>query len=109
MFNLDVQIINLAVTEQEESIEVQLTVGLAVPGPPSPQGQPETAFLPAGVIRFTLGREPAIKTGQTLVEKGEALPEPPKDSGIIIPDSPADVDRAAKIVEDIKGPSDSKR
>lgn len=103
MFNVDFQVINVGIVERDNGLELQLTVGLAVPqGPNEPP-----AFLPAGMVRVPLGKEASIQTGETLIEKANALPEPPKESSIIIPESPADVDRAAKIVEDVKGPSDS--
>lgn len=82
MFDLTLQVIHIEVLTGENSLELQLLIGIQVPGP---EGQP--AILPMGVVRSQLGRDVAIKTGNDLVEKGEALVPVPKPSGIVVPDT----------------------
>lgn len=82
MFDITLQVIHITVVGEEGNLELQLLIGMQIPGP---DGQP--AILPLGVVRTKLGRDISIATGKDMVEKGEELPEPPKPSNIVLPDN----------------------
>lgn len=82
MFDITLQVIHIEVLVEEGNLELQLLIGIQMPGPNGTAG-----ILPMGVVRAKLTRDISISTGKDLVEKGEALPEPQKPSGIVLPDT----------------------
>lgn len=83
--------INVIPVEEESHLILQFLLGLVVPGPGGQKG-----ILPAGAIKVPIGRDMAINKAKEILEAAEALPEPKKDSGLIIS---GDVEGAQKVAE----------
>lgn len=98
MFNTELQVINSGVVALDDHIELQMTIGIAVP---SQEGG--LSFIPSGVIRVPMGKNGAIALGEKMKEEAEALPDPPKPSDLVIPKNAAQVAEEAKRGPDDKG------
>jgi hypothetical protein len=75
----------------------QMLLGLTIPGP---QGQ--KGILPAGALKVPIGREMAITKAKELLEAAEALPEPKKESDLIIAGNMDQAKRVADVDDAIR-------
>lgn len=100
MFDVTIQAMAVEITNGEDHVLLSLIMGLSIPVGQGPQGI-VMGQLPAGAIRVPMGREPAIEHGTALKEAGESLPEPEpeKHSDIVVAQSLAGVDQAARQAE----------
>jgi hypothetical protein len=89
--------INIISVEEESHLILQFILGVVIPGPGGQKG-----ILPAGAIKVPIGKEMAITKAKQMLEVAEALPDPPKESGLIIPESAAEVEQVAKVDEAIR-------
>ena len=85
----DVQVIPV---EDEHHLILQFILGVVIPGPGGQKG-----ILPAGAIKVPIGKEMAINKAKEMLEIAEALPDPPKESGLIIPQSAEEVEQVAQV------------
>lgn len=107
LFDASVTAVSMAVTPSmadengeptsDAHIILSLALGLGLPVSPT-----QMTHIPAGMLRVPIGREMALKYGQELVDLAMKMPEPPKQSDIVIPDSPAAIDEAAKLAQQFK-------
>lgn len=102
MFDTTVELIGASIGEvnvepgQEGAIELIFVSGLTLPVAGN-DGQP--VRIPSGTYRFQLTRSQAIEYFSKAIESAEELP---KGSGIVVPTSEADVQRAAEQIEQIE-------
>lgn len=89
--------INVISVEEESHLILQFILGVVIPGPGGQKG-----ILPAGAIKVPIGKEMAINKAKQMLEVAEALPDPPKESGLIIPGSQEEVDQVAQVDEAIR-------
>ena len=76
---------------------MQFILGVVIPGPGGQKG-----ILPAGAIKVPIGKQMAINKAKEMLEAAEALPDPPKESGIIIPGSKDEVEQVAQVDKAIR-------
>lgn len=89
----DIQVIPV---EEESHLILQFILGVVIPGPGGQKG-----ILPAGAIKVPIGKEMAITKAKEMLEAAEALPDPPKESGLIVPSSAEEVEQTARVNEAI--------
>jgi hypothetical protein len=90
MFNAELQVVEANVANINNRVELHFTMGIAVP---QDEG---LAFIPGGLVRVPLGKQTAISIGKDLQDEGEKLPDPPKQSDLIIPKNAQKVAAEAK-------------
>ena len=90
----DIQVISV---EEESHLILQFILGVVIPGPGGQKG-----ILPAGAIEVPIGKDMAIKKAKEMLEAAEALPDPPKESGLIIPQSAEEVEQVAAVDDAIR-------
>lgn len=90
----DIQVISV---EEESHLILQFILGVVIPGPGGQKG-----ILPAGAIKVPIGKDMAIKKAKEMLEAAEALPDPPKESGLIIPQSAEEVEQVAAVDDAIR-------
>ena len=83
----------LDVSEGDENVTLVMMVGLATPFA-GPDGQP--VILPVKIYRVPMSKQASLELIQSLTEETEKLVEPKRPSGLVVPGSPADVDRVAQ-------------
>lgn len=89
--------INIIPVEEESHLILQFICGVVIPGPGGQKG-----ILPAGAVKVPIGKEMAVNKAKQMLEVAEALPDPPKESGLIIPESAAEVEQVAQVDEAIR-------
>lgn len=82
----------LPVNDGEEHVTLAMLVGIQTPFA-GPDGQPVP--LITGVYKIPLSKSAAQEVINSLTEESEKLPDPKRQSDLIVPGSPADVDRIA--------------
>lgn len=83
--------------EDESHLILQFILGVVIPGPGGQKG-----ILPAGAIKVPIGKDMAIKKAKEMLEAAEALPDPPKESGLIVPQSAEEVEQVAAVDDAIR-------
>lgn len=105
MFDITLNAVDLDVGETELGgqpvAQLSFVLGIMLPLASGP-GQPPL-IAPSGVVRIPLDKEGAINLFREGLEVAENLPDPPKDSGLVLANNLDGVDRVAKAEADLRG------
>jgi hypothetical protein len=83
----------LPVNEGDEHVTLAMLTAVQTPFA-GPDGQP--VVLPVKVYKVPLNKTSAQELIESLRDESDKLPDPKRPSDLIVPGSPADVDRAAQ-------------
>jgi hypothetical protein len=82
-------------------LQVIMVAGIVLPIASGP-GQPPLT-VPTEVMRFLMDKASAIELANSIIEIAADLPDPPRESGLVLPGDPREVDALAQELGRFRG------